>query len=254
MRNFYLTLPSNTHGKDSANTTSSFRVHLPHEIQLSGEWEVGIAEIIYPNSWFNVSDEPAGGGFRVKSNEIAVINTKLMQKKVFAIPVNYYSSVEQLLKAIKYAQEEAKVDPFKLAFDEISGRVTFSAQHKYTTVVLSPLLQYLLGFDHIGMKPTDIAHYPPDLRGGIDSLFVYSDIVEPQIVGDTKAPLLRIIPVSGSFSELIDRVFVAPHYVPVLCKQLSTVQITIKTDQDRFVPYQFGKVIVKLHFRKRHML
>ena len=41
---FYVTLPSNTEKDDTA---SNFRVKLPNHIKLEGEWEVGLAEIIY---------------------------------------------------------------------------------------------------------------------------------------------------------------------------------------------------------------
>ena len=246
MRDFYITLPSNTRGKDAANTTADFRVLLPNEIQLNGDWEVGIVEVIYPNSWFNVNDEPSAGGFVSKSNEIVMIRAPKQGYRI-TIPANHYSSIGQLLGAIKRAQTTTKADPFEFSLDENSGRVKYDAPNVATVVVLPPLLQYMLGFEAYGVRKGTVARYPPDLRGGIDALFVYSDIVEPQIVGDTKAPILRIIPVSGSFTDIVDRVFVAPHYVPVLNKQFSSVRITIKTDQDRLVPFQFGKVIVKLH-------
>ena len=55
MSDFYLTLPS-----DSSmdyfpdNTLTEFRVKLPHTIHLSGDWEVGLAEISYPVNWSNI--------------------------------------------------------------------------------------------------------------------------------------------------------------------------------------------------------
>ena len=55
MSDFYLTLPS-----DSSmdyfpdNTMTEFRVKLPHTIHLSGDWEVGLAEISYPVNWSNI--------------------------------------------------------------------------------------------------------------------------------------------------------------------------------------------------------
>ena len=54
MRDFYLTLPSNTPGTD--NTTSRFRVNLPSHIDLQGDWEIGLSEIFYPNSWCNIGE------------------------------------------------------------------------------------------------------------------------------------------------------------------------------------------------------
>lgn len=94
------------------------------------------------------------------------------------------------------------------------------------------------------------AQYPFDLRAGIDSLYIYCDIILPQLVGNTREQLLRIVAVTGEFGEIIDSVFVSPHYVPVLKKQFSTVDISIKTDRNRPIAFQFGKTIVKLHFRK----
>jgi len=51
---FYITIPSNTH---EDNTASNFRIVLPQRIRLEGEWEVGLAEIIYPNSWYHLTDD-----------------------------------------------------------------------------------------------------------------------------------------------------------------------------------------------------
>ena len=42
-----------------------------------------------------------------------------------------------------------------------------------------------------------------DLRRGFESLYVYSSIVEPRIVGDKIAPLLRIVPITGRHGEMV---------------------------------------------------
>ena len=51
---FYLTLPSNT---EAGCTASNFHVRLPNRIKLEGDWEVGLAKIIYPFSWYNFQTE-----------------------------------------------------------------------------------------------------------------------------------------------------------------------------------------------------
>ena len=38
------------------NKTSEFTVKLIKSIDLEGPWEVGVAEIQYPNSWYNIND------------------------------------------------------------------------------------------------------------------------------------------------------------------------------------------------------
>jgi hypothetical protein len=123
---------------------------------------------------------------------------------------------------------------------------------------LSPLLQYILGFEKsdliFGDDDTISAAYPPDLRAGVDSLFVYCDIVEPQIVGARREQLLRIIPIKGAYAEIVHHDFISPHYVPVLNKQFGSIDISIKTDQNMPVAFRFGKTVAKLHFRKKRTL
>ena len=49
---FYITLPSNSL---SSNSAAEFITSLPVNINLDGEWEVGLSEIIYGNTWFNIT-------------------------------------------------------------------------------------------------------------------------------------------------------------------------------------------------------
>ena len=51
----FLTLPSNSSIQFySQNKVSDYIVHLPKELNLTGPWEVGLAELIYSNSWYNI--------------------------------------------------------------------------------------------------------------------------------------------------------------------------------------------------------
>ena len=42
-----------------------------------------------------------------------------------------------------------------------------------------------------------------------------------------------------------------PQYVPVSKKEFNTVEIDIRDDTGRPVPFEFGKVITTLHFRSK---
>ena len=52
-----------------------------------------------------------------------------------------------------------------------------------------------------------------DLRPGFESLYVYSSIVEARIVGDKIAPLLRIMPITGSHGEMVTARFDHVQYI-----------------------------------------
>jgi len=52
---FYLTLPSNSSMTTfHENSLSDYTTKLPMDMCLEGQWEVGVAEILYPHSWFNM--------------------------------------------------------------------------------------------------------------------------------------------------------------------------------------------------------
>ena len=57
MNHFYMTLPSDSSEKYFPdNTVASFTSRLSHGIRLDGDYEVGLAEFIYPYSWFNFTN------------------------------------------------------------------------------------------------------------------------------------------------------------------------------------------------------
>ena len=55
MTHFYLTLPSNSsHQFFQDNTMTDFITKLSSTIELTNEWEVGLAEIMFPRSWYTI--------------------------------------------------------------------------------------------------------------------------------------------------------------------------------------------------------
>ena len=52
---FYVMLPSNSSLEYFPNNqTSNFVTKLSRTLQLDEEWEVGLAEIDYPHTWYNI--------------------------------------------------------------------------------------------------------------------------------------------------------------------------------------------------------
>ena len=260
---FYMNLPSNTHDNQHDNTTSTFRIRLPHEVRLFGEWEVALVEIQYPRSWNNTTDDKARLG--MQNNEIvfrAVDFERISIPKVATIIPSYYRNVEHLLTAIQNASikqhnsvgvyefsGESSADSFKFEYDAVMNKVLFSSETH--SVFLPDKLMYMLGFEDNLLHDSMWAKHAPDLRGGIDSLYVYCDICEPQIVGNSMERLLRIIPVRGQYGDIVMETFTLPHYINVLHKSFSNIHVSIKSDVNSPIPFSFGKSVVKLHFRKK---
>ena len=56
MTHFYLTLPSNSSMDIYPNNTlAKYTTRLHNDVSLQGEWEVGLSEIVFPKTWFNIN-------------------------------------------------------------------------------------------------------------------------------------------------------------------------------------------------------
>jgi len=87
---------------------------------------------------------------------------------------------------------------------------------------------------------------------GFDSMYVYSDIVELQLVGDTTAPLLGIVPLKAARGSRQFFTFKSPVYIPISTPQFSTVHIRLRTDRGKPVTLTKSKtnVVCILHLRR----
>jgi len=119
-------------------------------------------------------------------------------------------------------------------------------------VEFSQALARLLGFD-AGREysgNTIIADRGRSFFGNINSLYVYCDLLEAIIVGDTKAPLLRIVDKPKRLHRNMHSVLNPILYVPLQKKYFDTVEINIMTDTGLPVPFLHGKSFVVLEFRR----
>lgn len=144
----------------------------------------------------------------------------------------------------------------KLEYLDKSHRVKFHNHPAYTiNALFSPLLQYVLGLASdrwVEFKGESdlISKYPPDLTAGFNTLYIYCNLIESQVVGNSLAPLLRTVTIEGGHGDFLSKIFLSPHYVKLRTKTFDSVETQIKTDTGEAVTFRFGKVILKLHLRK----
>ena len=84
----------------------------------------------------------------------------------------------------------------------------------------------------------------------LHSLYVYTDIVEAHMVGDSKVPLIRIVPVETTATEIVMKTFLSPQYIPVSRKQFNTIEMNIRLHTGELVPFAARHLLVTLHFRQ----
>jgi hypothetical protein len=77
------------------------------------------------------------------------------------------------------------------------------------------------------------------------SLFIYSYICEYQLVGDNEAPLLQFVSTTNVNENYVEKIFDLPHFIPLARNNLENIEgIPIH--------FQTGKVVVKLHFKRKN--
>ena len=118
-------------------------------------------------------------------------------------------------------------------------------------VLITGDIATMLGFeqDTVIEKET-ISPYVADVNGGFSSMYVYTDIVDAQFVGDVKVPLLRIVNTQGNYGDNVNASFRYMQYVPIKVKSFETIEINIKDDKNENVSFGFGKSIATLHFKQ----
>ena len=231
---FYLHLPSNSSlDKFPNNTLTEYRVGLPQTVSLTEDWEVALTEIHYPHSWNNVQ-----GNFQ---DRFYVPNQELSGVwEVLIIPPGHYASTEAILLKMKELVDNEKrfTDDVRFSYDTLSRKVTVHLQNSAELFLGD--IGYVLGF-----SPTEV-----DLDHGFHDLYVYCDIILPQYVGDAFVHLTRIVPVEGKDGKRVSKSFVRPQYVPVSRKQFESIEVNIKRDTGETVTFEFGRVLLTLHFRQ----
>ena len=234
---------------------------MPYRMELDGEWQLGLCEIQYPHSWDTLK---GGGNMDSQDNWILIsVKTKKGKERIIAIsiPTGFYSGIVDFIDVINntvadWKDEIVLKDVFKLFYDPVFKRVKLKLDDDIVKgVILGQTIQYMLGFGidktYAFTKSVTVAKYPPDITSGFNTLYVYCDLIQPQIVGNVLAPLLRTVPLSGEYGSTTNKVFLAPHYLPLRSKSFDSVEIAIRDDTDQPVQFMFGKIIVKVHLKRK---
>jgi hypothetical protein len=93
-----------------------------------------------------------------------------------------------------------------------------------------------------------------DMQSHLRLMYVYCDIASYTFVGDVKAPLLRVCDTEGEYGQNVRMIFTHPHYIPLGRTSFDTLEINIKDELGRSMPFEFGKAVVTLHFRRKNKL
>ena len=199
------------------NTLSSFKNYFNEEIYLEGDWRVALSEIIFPAkiNQVNKSDlkifSSEGLKFYEKSIPFDAVSRPYGGEQAI-IGTGSYENRDHLLRFLKTA---TGLPHFDYQFNKINGvlfllfgkneEITFP-DNKIPSILGLNGIHDVSGY-HVGYKMLDtfenltmvddektfVGDYPFDLSAGRQLIFIYVNIIECHYVGDTKAPLNRVI-------------------------------------------------------------
>ena len=244
---FYVTLPSNASLQMYPNNKIwRYRTKLAKPIVLSEPYEVGVIEIQYPRVWST---------FPASDADVLIYDTETNQTETISTHVGFYDSIPSILKELNSkCLSNPITSRLSLQYNNITNRVYFSGGEGYDVTFRGKLAE-ILGFnpDETVVIPRFekiyTAPHPADIFGGVYNIYVYSDIVDYQLVGDTHVPLLRCINITPEVGRMPTLTYDKPHYTSLCKSVIDDIEISLKNDQNHYIPFTYGKVIVKLHFR-----
>ena len=285
MSHFYLTLPSNSSMKYFPdNTLTRFVTKLHNDVSLSGDWEVELVDIMYPRNWYNVNEQYVD----VALDLSVTIEPKIQPHENLSpnyrhrvpIPSGRYGTISELVSVLNTSIADTFKAPIPSWCSEVICRrllSTFWPSFDYDPekrsvkvtlprgiyVNLSSKLAEIMGmdmetkFDSVRLfsgESIAASYRPCDIEGGLHTLYVYCDVLECIPVGDTMAPLLRIVEAYGSNGEETQKMthiqYDQPRYFPVQKKAFDSIELDIRDDAGESIPFDTGQLIVTLNFRR----
>lgn len=248
MMDFYAFLPSNASPDVYPdNKTSSFKIELSKRMELHGHWQAALIEFHYPNTI---------GHILAGENEIT-IKTKYMVDIVF-VPPGCYRSAGDFIKAVNDAMKTFEGTDRNYIEETEDHRLVFQPYKtgEESLLSFSPRLALQLGLPGPGPYPFDEplhALKPVEIKLGIPSqMYLYLDILSDQIIGHTRAPLLRTVPVDIDAKYGSMSIFHCEHplYFDLNTRSFDTLQIDIRDHAGRLVPFDFGTSTLLVHFKQ----
>jgi hypothetical protein len=166
---FYLTLPSNAGAR--------YVTKLPERIRLDGDYEVGLSELVYPHTWYNVDNRDGKywiGAFDIAANRL--VKTRIKS--------GYYKSGDEFAYSLTHQATRTFADvpdvSAKFTFVKRTNRIRMQIRNSNErVVVISWELMEFLGFHEklIAAKEADrIGSKAFDVHRGLNLAYVYCDV------------------------------------------------------------------------------
>lgn len=190
-----MTLPSNSSmNYYEDNTTAQFTTKLAQTIELDGDWEVGLSSIGVPAEVENV----------IAKECYCNIYYDDVLKWIVTLPPGDYYRISHVIDALHSEQRRTlgqnviqilrftHINSRKRVMVSIHSSIMRRVKFEFS-LDLARMIGFKAGTIYLGKDVPMTAEKPLDLASNMNSFYVYCDLLQPILVGDTKVPLLRIV-------------------------------------------------------------
>ena len=277
---FFVQFPSNASMNIYENNKlSSYTNNFEQPLVLNEEYDVGLAEIQFPQNWNNIR-----AGSNTFEMRYSYPRSKRERYMVKEIPPGYYENIPDLIDVIKsiygstrdrrltgakvtligleitYNSTTRRVfvnaDNLKVRIKKVDGTIhepkVYQAQIK-----LNDDVARLLGFKNgtvIKKGKSLTSDFAATRSGGLHNMYVYTDCIHPQPHPDGNVNILRTIAIDEELSKkYVSKRFQKIFYYPLKMKTITSISFDLRDDTGKHIGFDIGKVLIVLHFRKRNL-
>ena len=247
MESFTIELVSNASAQlFPDNTLSSFTTFLPEQLNLEDQWEVAISEMSYPSMYQIVTE-----------GKLIFFDKKPSQSSEFYyLEPGLYPSITDIVEAMNILIQERQNHSENCIKVKVSRRTQkveiYLANEGSGLAFSSTDLGHIFGSNvgnEFAVMLRGKGHQKPKFAYDIvriHSLMIYTDLIEYNIVGDTKAPLLRCFPFISKLKsgDLITtgqymnyQTFSNLQFRPLLKNSFHSIHIDLRDTSDEKIPF-----------------
>jgi len=282
---FYVHLSSDTKS-DFRNRHNLFRIKLAVPLNLkTGHWKVALTQISYPFDWNNMEISGArmtiihkiGDGNKNLENfdteESLVPFSRYLNprygyserdlgkwvKTTIPLRFGYYpnaaSIADCIVKDFKHKVDDTanKNLPFEFDSNNDGDLVSFRGASGFLFTNAAKWLEKFQPQPLFDLGECNFSYAHTDCTASLDvinSIYVYSSIVEHNLVGNVEVPLLTVVPVEGTHGTQVTYTPLRPEYKTVSQDYINDIEMQLNRSNGKEIPFIRGVVRVVLHFKR----
>ena len=185
---FTVTLPSNSSmNYYEDNTVAQFSTKLAQTIELDGDWDVSLSSIGVPAEVENAIAKECY--CNIYYDDVLKWTLTLISHVIDALHSEQTRIMgENVMQILRFTHISSRKRVLVSTHSSIMRRVKFEF-----SLDLARMIGFKAGTIYLGKDVPITGKKPVDLASYMNSFYVYCDLLQPILVGDTKVPLLRIV-------------------------------------------------------------